>query len=202
VLLDFGLSCHAHYPDLLIDVVELDPGITSLARSHFGLRDHPRLRIIEEDARTFLQKADLRYDVILCDVFTSHYSIPFHLVTVEAIKLMRSALAPDGVVLVNLLASTEGGSSRFYKALYTTFKTAFPDVRSYAVVDPADRQLWQNLMLAAVTGPPPEVPTDADIKKMLTHALPPPMGTMPPFTDEFAPVDRYLSEYTLVDKNE
>ncbi len=185
----------AHYPGLQVDVVELDPGITALARSHFDLKDHPRLRIIEEDARTFLQRVDSRYDVIICDVFTSHYSIPFHLVTVEAIALMRSALTPDGVVLVNLLASQEGGSSRFYKALYATFRTAFPKVQPYAVADPADRNLWQNLILAASNRMPTDTTEDAELQKMLTHALPAPADDIPPFSDEFAPVDRYTTQY-------
>ena len=184
----------AHYPELLIDVVELDPGMTALARTHFALIDNPRLRIIEEDARTFLQKTGSNYDVILCDVFTSHYSIPFHLVTVEAIGLMRSALTPNGVVLVNLLASPEGVSNRFYKALYATFKTAFPEIQTYAVSDPADKHLWQNIILAASTVPPPGVSNDADMQKMLAHALPAPLENIPPFTDEFAPVDRYITE--------
>lgn len=185
----------AHYPDLEIDVVELDPGITALARSHFGLLDNPRLRIIEEDARTFLHRVEKRYDVILCDVFTSHYSIPFHLVTVEAIARMQAALGPDGVILVNLLASPEGGSSRFYKALYATFQTAFPLLQSYAVFDPVDRHLWQNIILAASTSPPPGPPGDVTIAQMLTHALPAPTDRPAPFTDEFAPVDRYLSDF-------
>ena len=184
----------AHYPDVRIDVVELDPGITALARSHFGLTDHPRLTIIEEDARTFLTKIDNRYDVILCDVFNSHYSIPFHLVTVEAIDLMRSALNPDGVVLVNLLASPEGISSRFYKALHATFKTAFASVEAYAVVDPVDRQLWQNIILAAGSKPPATAPGDPTLQEMLTHILPAPGGDIAPFTDEYAPVDRYIDE--------
>ncbi len=76
----------AHYPDLQVDVVELDPGMIALARSHFALPEDPRLRVIEADARTFLQRTEDRYDVILCDVFNSHYAIPFHLVTVEAMS--------------------------------------------------------------------------------------------------------------------
>jgi len=187
----------AHYPDLQIDVVELDPGMTALARSHFGLTDHPRLRIIEADARTFLNKVEGGYDVILCDVFTSHYSIPFHLVTIEAVERMRAALNPGGVVLVNLLASPEGGSSRFYKALYATFKTAFPAVRSYAVFNPTDLHQWQNLILAASADLPTTAAQEADIAGMLTHALPPPREHIPPFTDEFAPVDRYLADFGL-----
>lgn len=187
----------AHYPDVQIDVVELDPGITALARSHFGLTEHPRLRVFAEDARTFLKKVDQPYDVILCDVFNAHYSIPFHLVTVEAIQLMRSALNPDGVVLVNLLASPEGVSNRFYQALRATFATSFPQIHSYAVVDPADTKLWQNLLLAAGNGSPTEEPTDPLLRQMLHHALPAPTTTIAPFTDEFAPVDRYLDELSL-----
>lgn len=187
----------ANYPDLLIDVVELDPGMTALARTHFALKDNPRLRIIEEDARTYLQKTGSVYDVILCDVFTSHYSIPFHMVTVEAIERMRSALAPNGVVLVNLLASPEGPSNRFYKALYATFETAFPEIQTYAVNDPADRHLWQNIILAASIGPKPDGTNDATLQKMLAHALPKPLEHIPPFTDEFAPVDRYITELGL-----
>jgi spermidine synthase len=186
-----------HYPDLQIDVVELDPGITGLARSHFSLTDHPRLTIIEEDARTYLKKVANRYDVILCDVFNSHYSIPFHLVTVEAIQLMHAALNPEGVVLVNLLASPEGVASRFYRALHATFQTRFASVETYAVADPVDRHLWQNLILAAGSKPPTGLPEDPALQRMLAHALPPPGGTIAPFTDEYAPVDRYIGELSL-----
>lgn len=187
----------AHYPEMHVDVVELDPGITQLARSHFGLTDHPRLAIFEEDARTFLKKVATRYDIILCDVFNSHYSIPFHLVTVEAVQLMRAALNPDGVILVNLLASPEGTASRFYQALHATFQTRFASVEAYAVVDPVDRHLWQNIMLAAGSKPPTGLPEDPDLQHMLAHALPAPGGTIAPFTDEYAPVDRYIGELSL-----
>jgi len=184
----------AHYPEMQIDVVELDPGITQLARSHFGLADHPRLTIFEEDARTFLRKIKQPYDVILCDVFNSHYTIPFHLVTVEAIHLLRSALKPDGVILVNLLASTEGVSSRFYKALRATFQTDFASVQAYAVVDAGDRQLWQNIIIAAGNTAPAHTASDPELLQMLSHALPDPFGEFAPFTDDYAPVDRFLGE--------
>jgi len=184
----------AHYPDIQIDVVELDPGITQLARSHFGLSDHPRLTIFEEDARTFLKKVERPYDVILCDVFNSYYSIPFHLVTVEAVHLLRAALKPDGVALVNLLASSDGVASRFYKTLHATLQTGFAAVQPYAVVDPADDHLWQNMILAASNQPPAGTPTDPDLLRMLTHALPAPSDATVPFTDDYAPVDRLIGE--------
>jgi len=185
----------AHYPDLRIDVVELDPGITALARSHFGLTEHPRLRIVEEDARTFLRKVEQPYDVILCDVFNSHYSIPFHLVTIEAVRLLGAALRPDGVILINLLAAPEGGSSRFYKTLRGTFAAEFPAIHAYAVADPAAPRLWQNIILAAGRTAPTHAPDDPILRDLLEHRLPAPDGTWPPFTDEYAPVDRLLGEF-------
>lgn len=185
----------ANYPDVQIDVVELDPGITALARSHFALPEHPRLTVIEEDARTFLRQVQTKYDVILCDVFNSNYSIPFHMTTVEAVALMRAALNPGGLVLVNLLASPEGISSRFYKAFYATFQTAFPEVHAFAVINATGQQQWQNIILSALTQPPPQTaPADDEIKAMLTQLLPPPKDKLPPLTDEFAPVDRYLND--------
>ena len=187
----------AHYPNMRIDVVELDPGITGLARNLFGLTDHPRLHLVEEDARTFLRKVQEPYDVILCDVFNSHYSIPFHMVTIEAVRLLRTALQPDGVVLVNLLASSEGVSNRFYKTLRATFAAEFPSIRAYAVVDPAAPRLWQNILLAAGRDTPAHSPDDPALGAMLTHQLPEPEGTWPPFTDEYAPVDRLLGELRL-----
>ncbi|MDR3090143.1 MAG: fused MFS/spermidine synthase [Desulfobulbaceae bacterium] len=181
----------AHYPELDIDVVELDPGVTALARDYFGLADHPRLRIVAEDARTFLGKVKQPYDLILCDVFNSHYSIPFHLVTVEAARLLRAALKPDGALLVNLLASPEGVSSRFYKTLRATLAADFPIIHAYAVTDPKALHLWQNIILAAGGNEPTaRRPDDPALRDMLSRRLAAPTGVWPPFTDEYAPVDR------------
>jgi len=187
----------AHYPGLHIDVVELDPGITELARSHFNLTDHHRLRIAEEDARTFLRKVEQPYDVILCDVFNSHYSIPFHMVTIEAVRLLRSALRPGGVVLVNLISSPEGASSGFYKTLRATFATEFPAIHAYAVVDPAAPRMWQNIILAVGHGAAAHTFVDPEVQAMLAQRLPDPGGAWPPFTDEYAPVDRLIGELQI-----
>ncbi|MBU1567636.1 MAG: fused MFS/spermidine synthase [Proteobacteria bacterium] len=182
----------AHYPDLQIDVVELDPGIVDLARQHFALEDNSRLRILEEDARVFLENNQTSYDVILCDVFTSHYSIPFHLVTVEAIRRLRDALTPSGVVLVNVLASQKGQSSDFYAAYYQTLKTTFAEIRVFAVHNPVDVRMWQNLMLVGFSSPfSATVPVQAELQEMLANQISPPTKIIAPFTDEFAPVDRY-----------
>ncbi|TSC58860.1 MAG: spermine synthase [Candidatus Peregrinibacteria bacterium Greene0416_19] len=46
------------HPRGRIDVVEIDPAVTALARKYFGLTDDPRMDITHEDARTFLNRRD------------------------------------------------------------------------------------------------------------------------------------------------
>jgi len=185
----------ANYLDLRVDVVELDPGIIELARDFFELRDHPRQRIIAEDARTFLNRNQKPYDAILCDTFNSHYAIPFHLATVEAAQRMRSALSPNGVVLVNLLASPSGECSRFFQALVSTYAAVFPRVMSFAVEAHPDRSCRQNIILAAFASSDDAclASTDPDISAMLASRVDVyPDATCPVLTDDYAPVDRYI----------
>ncbi len=183
----------AKYPQTSIDVVELDAGITSLARSHFSLQDDPRLTIIEKDARVFLGTARKTYDVILCDVFTSHYSIPFHLVTQEALQQMRDRLNPSGLLLINILSSQRGPESDFFAALSQTLTSVFPVTRYFAVHDASDFHGWQNFMLAAFKEPIGSFPPSGDLamQKMLAQEILAPAKHIPLLTDEFAPVDRY-----------
>lgn len=184
----------ARYPAVTVDVVELDPGITALARDMFSLRDDPRLRIVEQDARVFLNRNTERYDVILCDVFNSDYAVPFHLTTLETVRLLRTALNPGGVVLVNLLSAQAGPQGRLFQALFATYAEAFPEVRAFAVERPDAPLYWQNLILAAFAAPPAEAPAaDPELAAMLAQRVPNPPLDLPVLTDELAPVEHYAA---------
>ena len=185
----------AHYPDVAVDVVELDPGVIALSRDYFELKDHPRQGIIAEDARTFLNRNRKTYDAILCDTFNSHYAVPFHLTTLEAAQRMKSALAPHGVVLVNLLSSPVGECSRFLQALAATYRAVFPRVLAFAVGNPRDPSCWQNVMLAAFAAPEETslASPDPDMSAMLARRFDVPVPASDPIlTDDYAPVDRYI----------
>jgi len=185
----------AHYPEVWVDVVELDPGVTFLAREYFELKDHPRQRIIAEDARTFLNRNGETYDAILCDTFNSHYAIPFHLTTLEAAQRIHAALAPNGVVLVNLLSALSGERSRLFHAVLATYTRVFPRVLAFAVRNPQDGSSWQNIILAAFASAdePRLADPDPDMAAMLARRLDIPAAAgVPPLTDDYAPVDRYI----------
>jgi spermidine synthase len=185
-----------HYSDVHIDVVEIDPQVTMLARKFFHLRDDQTLSIVHQDARTFLNRTEQTYDVILGDTFNSHYAVPFHVSTVETVRRIYDRLADDGVVVVNILASIEGDKGRFLRAEYATFKAVFPQVYLYPVSYPTSGMSWQNVMLVALKSsrPAPLTSSDPELGELLRHRwLKPVAADVPPLTDDYAPVDRYIT---------
>ncbi len=189
-----------HYPRMKMDVVEIDPRVTELARTHFGLWSDPRLTVHHEDARTFLNKLGaagnraVKYDMILGDTFNAHYSIPFHVSTVETVRLLHDNLADDGIVLANILASIEGDMGRFLRAEYATFKAVFPHVHIFPVTRPDDPARLQNVMLLALKSDaqPSFTSNDPEMGELLGRLWKKPIPRdVPVLTDDFAPVDRY-----------
>jgi len=183
----------ANYPRVTVDVVEIDPKVTELARDFFFLTDDPRLNVIHEDARSALRKMRGNYyDVILVDVFNSHYSIPFHLTTLETARLLREKLTDDGVVILNILSAIEGTEGRFFRAEYATYQCVFERIGLYPVSNVRDSTSWQNIMLVALKSPqsPGFSSGDPRFSEFLDHLWENPVaGDMRPLTDDFAPVE-------------
>lgn len=173
-------------------VIEIDPGVTELARQYFGLTDDPQLTIVHEDARTYLNRSDDRYDVIVVDAFNSSKSIPFQLTTREAVEKVSRNLAANGVVLVNIISALEGEQAGFLTAEYATYRDVFPYVKVYQVQE-FNAAKMQNVMLVASQTPlvPREdSPLSRDLeRKEWRRDIPP----STPLTDDFAPVERYMS---------
>lgn len=156
---------------LSVDVVELDPGMTAEARRSFGLTDDPRLRVFHEDARVFCNRNRERYDLVLVDVFGSHYTVPFHAGTVEAARTLRAATRDDGVLLMNVIAAMDGVDGRLFRAIRGALAAHFAEVHVFAVRDSEDRHGVQNLMLLALPVPRPDfAPYLADVGERIRHA--------------------------------
>jgi spermidine synthase len=114
-----------YFPGTAVDAVEIDGELTDIGRRLFGLRG-PRLRLVTEDARPFLRRAPAgRYDAIFVDAYRQPY-IPFYLATREFFELVRSRLAPGGVVVVNV--GHPEGDARLERAIGATMREVFPFV--------------------------------------------------------------------------
>ena len=183
-----------NFPNANMDVVEIDPGMTDIARKYFGLKDSPRLSIIHEDGRIFLNENLKKYDAIFLDAFNSASSIPFQLTTVEAIQKIYDSLDVNGVVLVNIISDLEGDRGKFFRAEYATYKNFFPQVYVFAINNLDDGKNVQNIMIVALKSD--KVPvlksSDGQFNQQLGHLWEKPVkNDLPILTDDFAPVEYY-----------
>lgn len=180
------------HPKSNIDVVEIDPGITALAKNYFNLKTGSRLTIYNEDARVFLNNNKKVYDAIYIDVFNS-ITIPFHLASVEVIRKIFSSLKDNGVVIVNIISSFTGEKSQFLRAEYATYKSVFPLVYLFQV-NPVDSQYAQNIILVGLKdGKERElVSNDRELNSyLITNRQQAPKADLPILTDDHSPVDYY-----------
>lgn len=113
------------FPNLKIDVVEIDSKVIEVSKKYFFLRESDRYRVFEEDGRVFIQKRKGQepYDWIILDAFKSG-SIPYHLKTCEFYKEIRAILKPDGIVGSNLYGKGNSLKPRDTK----TFMSVFPNI--------------------------------------------------------------------------
>lgn len=111
------------FPELKIDIVEVDGKVIEISQKYFSLRESNHCQVFEEDGRVFIQKRNGQepYDWVILDAFKSG-SIPYHLKTCEFYKEIREILCPKGVVGSNLYGKGNTLKPRDIK----TFLSVFP----------------------------------------------------------------------------
>ncbi|MCL1985776.1 MAG: fused MFS/spermidine synthase, partial [Betaproteobacteria bacterium] len=157
--------------------------------------------VFHEDARRFLNRNTQQYDLIFVDVFNSYYSVPFQMGTQEAAQALRRALAPGGMVIMNVISSYSGENGLLFRSIRTATATAFPELHAFAVNSLEHLDRVQNIMLLALPEKRPDLAAvfagegahlsqrvQAMLRTQITQAA---LQDCPALTDNFAPVERY-----------
>ncbi len=123
------------YPDIEIDVVEVDARVTELARRYFGFKDSPRLRIFEDDGRAFVKQRGQKYDMVFLDAFKGG-SVPYHLKTIEFYREIAQSLNEEGLLVTNLYGKSNALKPSDRKTLEAVFQRVsfFEDAERVATV--------------------------------------------------------------------
>ena len=145
----------SHYPNVNLDVIEIDEKITEIAKKYYYLDDvleeynknSKRLKLINEDGRIYFNKNEKKYDAILNDAFSG--TTPARsLTTIENIENIKKSLKEGGLYLNNIIGTIEGDNSRFIKAEVNTMNKVFNNV--YVIpVDTEEKYIIQNFMVVA-----------------------------------------------------
>jgi spermidine synthase len=170
-------------PGLDVTVVEIDPVVTELAARFFtyDAARYPSIDVVHDDARVYLRTTDARFDVVYLDIFDHLLTVPWTMVTEEALADMASHLAPDGLFMANVLSPLAGPGVAFLERFRATLDGAFAEHRVYLAEAGTDPFVTQNLIVVASTHPgviPPSARGQAPVQ-----------SAGRPLTDAWAPVE-------------
>lgn len=169
------------YPESQVHTIELDPGMTAIARDYFGLTELPNLTTEHVDGRLFLNTSRQKFDIIILDAFAGGITIPFHLITVEALEGVKRILKPHGVVLQNVVGAFAGEGSGATRAIVGTYRATFPVVQVSAINPERAPTAPQNIAVTGLLSP-------IDPLNGLGHQRSFQDGELlPPLTDDFSP---------------
>lgn len=186
-----------------VDVVDIEPSLIELGREYFQVPSDPRLANYVEDGRRFLYDRDKKYDLIFGDAF--HFSIPQHLATKEFFELSKSRLKPEGMYMMNIIGTLANTKPSFVLSELRTFKSVFPNSYFFAVRNPRSDTL-QNIVIVGYNSEkkldlsraeslPNESLKNAPKNLIAVEELG--LEQHPIFTDNYAPVEFYISKNTL-----
>ena len=124
-------------PDVNVEVVEIDPGVTEIAHRKLGLPRDTKIRTFNMDGRQFVseQATKGKYQLVMQDA-VNDLSVPGHLMTKEYNDAVKTILTPDGAYLLTLIDDLPKG--KLWRAAFHTMRKSFKYVTllgSHKLVD-------------------------------------------------------------------
>lgn len=181
------------WPEISIDVVEIDPAVTRVAQRFFGVSRRSRIHTINADARWFAMREGADYDLIFIDAFND-LSVPSHLTTREFTESLRKRLRPGGAIAVNVIDDFARG--RFLASYIRTLQAVFGQAAVALVMEePSDMQSRRSTFVVYASSAPqlPFVDTGTYVlpRNQLQQYLARRQGIV--LTDDYTPVDNMLA---------
>ena len=133
---------------IITDVVDIDPAIFDVAEEYFNLSLKGTKYV--QDARFFLRTSEEKYDYIVLDVFNGD-TTPGHLLSLEALQLVRERLNEGGILGINLVGSLDK-ETYMTASVVKTLEVIFDQVEIYPTFDMQRSDLNGNLAILAYSG--------------------------------------------------
>ncbi len=141
-----------------VTMVDIDQELVELCRQHLvawhrGAFDDPRVRLIYEDGRTFIEHDRYLYDIVIVDVVDMLDNSPAQsLYTKQFYQKLYHRLSKGAIVVIQGLEFSHLDYAG-HAALFRTLKTIFPQVHSYRVHIPSFFASWGFLIASEWLNP-------------------------------------------------
>lgn len=142
------LAINQQFPEIYLDICEIDPDLPVLARKYFGFKNNSKTKVYIGDGRVWLKELDKQYDLILLDVF-NNLTIPISFQEHTLADDLKARLTPGGLVAMNVIGAYYGDGLTIIKTMTDVFNLIYPHPK----VIPAnpDLSMWfsQNYIFVA-----------------------------------------------------
>ena len=188
----------ARDPGQAMTIAELDPLVTSIARTRLWFSPGPATTILHMDARLALARLPQgrAFDVIVGDAFRD-IALPAHLITDEFHELVRQRLAADGFYVLNLIDAVR--SRRLVGSVVATLRRRFAvvevwyDTAAYQTSDSINFIIYASSRPSGLESPhQSQSPPASRWARLASEAIDDLPGAMV-LTDDLAPVERLLA---------
>lgn len=109
----------------IIDGVEIDSEIVAVGKEYMGLSEKLVDNIIVMDGRNYIHETKKTYNLVIIDAYQLPY-IPFYLCTEEFFEELKTRMAPDAVLAINV--GKIGNDYRLAKHISATLGAQFNNI--------------------------------------------------------------------------
>lgn len=131
-----AMFLYQYFKQLSIEVVELDPSISEIAKSWFEFKEDDRMQVIIEDGLKYIRSKESapRYDVIIFDVDSKDTSVgmscpPQAFVDRAFLRQVHSLLSPSGVFVLNLVCR----NTSLREQVVSDLRAVFPELYTIGI---------------------------------------------------------------------
>ncbi len=154
----------AHRSVESVTMIDLDSEVVELCRAHLpehhqGSFDDPRLTLLHQDARAYLQAEGSGFDVIILDLVDPlEEGTAYLLYTDEFYRIAKARLNPGGVLVTQSGPAGLPNHQECFTTIYNTLSGIFTHTAAAQVHVPAFQTLWG--FTIASDWPLPQLPDD------------------------------------------
>jgi spermidine synthase len=151
-----------------VTMVDLDQEVVDICRQHLpehhqGAFADPRLRLLFDDARGFLERSSDRFDVLVLDLPDPMEGGPaYQLYTLGFYQMLRSRLNPGGCLVTQSGPAGVLNHQEVFTAIHQTLKQVFPVVAAYTVFMQSFGEPWGFTIASLGTNPLACSPQEVD----------------------------------------
>jgi predicted membrane-bound spermidine synthase len=115
--------------------IDIERTLKDVSENHFlDKKLSANKKFIVDDASQFLKNTNEQYDFILLDVYSNSYQVPESLITVEFMERLKTRVAPNGIIAMNMIVSPEF-DDKYSRVFDNTFHRVFTHNTSRQVID-------------------------------------------------------------------